>query len=111
MWINFVLRINAIRELLSWIGLLGEANYFNTIFGMVYDFLPFMILPLYTTMLKIDESLYEASSDLGASSLHPRHASALHARNRKRHYNGVPALHDQLRRLRHARKLQSHHHR
>lgn len=68
MWINFVLRINAIRELLSWIGLLGEANYFNTIFGMVYDFLPFMILPLYTTMLKIDESLYEASSDLGASS-------------------------------------------
>ena len=34
--------------------------------GMVYDFLPFMILPLYTTMLKIDDSLYEASSDLGA---------------------------------------------
>lgn len=66
MWINFVLRINAIRELLGWIGLLGEANYFNTIFGMVYDFLPFMILPLYTTMLKIDDSLYEASSDLGA---------------------------------------------
>ena len=66
MWINFVLRINAIRELLSWVGLLGEANYFNTIFGMVYDFLPFMILPLYTTLLKIDESLYEASSDLGA---------------------------------------------
>lgn len=67
MWINFVLRINAIRELLGWVGLLGEANYFNTILGMVYDFLPFMILPLYTTMLKIDESLYEASSDLGAS--------------------------------------------
>lgn len=66
MWINFVLRINAIRELLSWIGLLGEANYFNTILGMVYDFLPFMILPLYTTMLKIEESLYEASADLGA---------------------------------------------
>ncbi len=66
MWINFVLRINAIRELLSWIGLLGETNYFNTILGMVYDFLPFMILPLYTTMLKIEESLYEASADLGA---------------------------------------------
>lgn len=67
MWINFVLRVNAIRELFNWIGLLGEANYFNTIFGMVYDFLPFMILPLYTTMLKIDNSLYEASADLGAS--------------------------------------------
>ena len=68
MWINFVLRINAIRELLNWIGLLGEANYFNTIVGMVYDFLPFMILPLYTTLLKIDSSLYEASADLGGSS-------------------------------------------
>lgn len=67
MWINFVLRINAIRELLNWIGLLGEANYFNTIFGMVYDFLPFMILPLYTTMLKIDNNLYEASADLGGN--------------------------------------------
>ncbi len=68
MWINFVLRVNTIRELLNWIGLLGEANYFNTIFGMVYDFLPFMILPLYTTMMKIDNSLYEASADLGGNS-------------------------------------------
>lgn len=67
MWINFVLRVNAIRELLNWIGLLGEANYFNTILGMVYDFLPFMILPLYTTLLKIDNSLYEASADLGGN--------------------------------------------
>ncbi len=61
-----MLRVNAIRELLNWIGILGEANYFNTILGMVYDFLPFMILPLYTTMQKIDGSLYEASADLGA---------------------------------------------
>lgn len=68
MWINFVLRINATRELLNWIGLLGEANYFNTIVGMVYDFLPFMILPLYTTLQKIDNSLYEASADLGGNS-------------------------------------------
>jgi len=67
MWINFVLRVNAIRELLSMIGMLGETNYFNTIFGMVYDFLPFMILPLYTTLMKIDESLYEASADLGGN--------------------------------------------
>lgn len=67
MWINFVLRVNAIRELFHWMGLLGEANYFNTIFGMVYDFLPFMILPLYTTLSKIDPSLYEASADLGGN--------------------------------------------
>ncbi len=67
MWINFVLRVNAIRELLNWIGLLGETNYFNTVLGMVYDFLPFMILPLYTTMIKIDNSLLEASADLGGN--------------------------------------------
>ena len=67
MWINFVLRVNAIRELINWIGLLGETNYANTVFGMVYDFLPFMILPLYTTISKIDNSLYEASADLGAN--------------------------------------------
>jgi len=67
MWINFVLRVNAIRELMNWIGILGETNYFNTVFGMVYDFLPFMILPLYTTISKIDPSLYEASADLGGN--------------------------------------------
>ena len=67
MWINFVLRINAIRELMNWIGLLGGPNYFNTVFGMVYDFLPFMILPLYTQISKIDKSLYEACSDLGGN--------------------------------------------
>ncbi len=67
MWINFVLRVNAIRELFNWMGLLGETNYFNTVFGMVYDFLPFMILPLYTTIMKIDNSLYEASADLGGN--------------------------------------------
>ena len=68
MWINFVLRVNALREILAWAGMLGEANYFNTILGMVYDFLPFMILPLYTTLSKIDGSLYEASADLGGNS-------------------------------------------
>ena len=66
MWINFVLRVNALREILAWAGMLGEANYFNTILGMVYDFLPFMILPLYTTLEKLDNSYLEAASDLGA---------------------------------------------
>lgn len=73
MWINFVLRVNALREIFNLISLapgmewLTSANYFKTVFGMVYDFLPFMILPLYTTMLKIDKSLYEASADLGGN--------------------------------------------
>lgn len=73
MWINFVLRVNALRELFNLVAAiesmegLANANYFKTVFGMVYDFLPFMILPLYTTMLKIDKSLYEASADLGGN--------------------------------------------
>ncbi len=75
MWINFVLRVNALREIFNLLSLspafewLQSANYFKTIFGMVFDFLPFMILPLYTTIMKIDKSLYEASSDLGGNAL------------------------------------------
>ena len=70
MWVNFVLRINALKELLNWIGIYNKSNgwnVFNTILGMVYDFLPFMILPIYTTISKIDKSYLEASKDLGAN--------------------------------------------
>ena len=67
MWINFVLRITALRELLDLIGLLESQNYLNTLIGMVYDFLPFMILPLYTTLEKIDKSYLEAAADLGGN--------------------------------------------
>ncbi len=69
MWVNFVLRINALKELLNWIGIYNKSNawnIFNTILGMVYDFLPFMILPVYTTLSKIDKSYLEAARDLGA---------------------------------------------
>ena len=69
MWINFVLRITALRELLDWAGLLGTQNYLNTIIGMVYDFLPFMILPLYNTLETLDTNLMEAASDLGGNKL------------------------------------------
>ena len=69
MWVNFVLRINALKELLDWIGIYNkpEWNIFNTILGMVYDFLPFMIMPIYTTIIKIDKSYLEAAKDLGAT--------------------------------------------
>ena len=70
MWVNFVLRINALKELLVWIGIFNKSNgwnIFNTILGMVYDFLPFMILPIYTTIIKIDNSYLEAARDLGAT--------------------------------------------
>ena len=70
MWVNFVLRINALKELLQWIGIYNRSNawnIFNTVLGMVYDFLPFMILPIYTTIIKIDNSYLEAAKDLGAT--------------------------------------------
>lgn len=68
MWINFTLRITALKEILTAIeGNLACHPFLNTIIGMSYDFLPFMILPLYTTLEKIDKKLLEASNDLGAN--------------------------------------------
>ncbi len=68
MWINFSLRITALKEILTVIeGNLAFYPFLNTIIGMTYDFLPFMILPIYTTISKLDGSLTEAALDLGAS--------------------------------------------
>ncbi len=68
MWINFVIRTGATRDLLDAIGLSGsQYPWPATLIGMVYNYLPFTILPLYTTMLKLDRSQMEAAADLGAS--------------------------------------------
>lgn len=68
MWINFTLRITALKEILTIIeGNLAYYPFLNSVIGMTYDFLPFMILPMYTTLLKLDNSLLEAASDLGAT--------------------------------------------
>ena len=68
MWINFVLRTGATRDLLTWMGINGgNAPYFATLIGMVQNYLPFVILPLYTTMLKLDKSQLEAAAVLGAN--------------------------------------------
>ncbi|MBO8427592.1 MAG: ABC transporter permease [Firmicutes bacterium] len=68
MWINFVLRTGATRDVLSWIGISGgEHPYITTMIGMVYNYLPFVILPLYSTMLKLDKSQIEAAIDLGCN--------------------------------------------
>ena len=67
MWINFTLRITALKEILTLLeGNLAYFPFFNSIVGMTYDFLPFMILPMYTTLCKLDHSLLEAAADLGA---------------------------------------------
>ncbi len=71
MWINFTLRMTALREILSALeGNLAYYPFFNTIVGLTYDFLPFMIFPLYTVLLKLDGDYMEAAADLGANPVH-----------------------------------------
>lgn len=70
-WRNFLGSSGLLNELLMKIGLVSQPVDFlykqgTTILGMVYCLIPFMILPLYTAIEKLDDSLLEASSDLGA---------------------------------------------
>ncbi|NLS85219.1 MAG: ABC transporter permease [Ruminococcaceae bacterium] len=80
MWMNFLLRTYAWMSLLENNGLInrflgvfgiGPFQMINTsgavVLGMVYNYLPYMILPLYTIMVKIDSSVIEAAQDLGAN--------------------------------------------
>ena len=73
MWMNFLLRTLAWQTLLEKNGvingILGALHLPPIAIGMVYNFLPFMVLPLYNTMCKIEDSVVEAARDLGASSL------------------------------------------
>ncbi|MBE6538758.1 MAG: ABC transporter permease [Ruminococcaceae bacterium] len=81
MWMNFLIRTYSwmsiledtgfINQLLMKIGL-EPVHMINTsgavVLGMVYNFLPYMILPIYSVMVKIDNRLVEAASDLGCNS-------------------------------------------
>lgn len=82
MWMNFLARTYAWMSLLDGAGILSTflkslglpgLNVLYTegavILGMVYNFLPFMILPIYSVLIKIDHSLIEAAEDLGAAPL------------------------------------------
>ncbi|MDO4564970.1 MAG: ABC transporter permease [Clostridia bacterium] len=73
MWMNFVLRTYAWQAILRDFvpDVLGLSSIMYTdaavMLGLVYNFLPFMILPLYTTLSKLDKSYIEAARDLGAN--------------------------------------------
>lgn len=80
MWMNFLLRTYAWLSILENTGLLNQLlgliglptiNIINTpaavVIGMVYNYLPFMVLPIYSVIVKIDNSLLEAAGDLGAN--------------------------------------------
>ena len=82
MWMNFMLRILAWKLLLSKNGVinslltsigLSRINIINTptavILGMVYDFLPFMLLPIYNSLTRIRKDWIEAARDLGANNV------------------------------------------
>ncbi len=82
MWMNFLLRTYAWMSLLERSGLINRLltsinlpslnlMYTNgaVILGMVYNFLPFMVLPIYSVLIKIDKNLIEAAEDLGANDL------------------------------------------
>mgnify|MGYP003476653330 CR=1 FL=1 len=83
-WTSFLLRIYAwkgiletnglLNNLLLWLGVINEPIHmmhtkFSLILGMVYTYLPFMILPLYSNLVKLDNRFLEASADLGATPL------------------------------------------
>ncbi len=65
MWMNFLLRTYAWRYIFSTSSLLFTD--FAVAFGMVYNFLPFMILPIHTVLCKISPRVIEAAQDLGAN--------------------------------------------
>ncbi|HAN44910.1 MAG TPA: ABC transporter permease [Ruminococcaceae bacterium] len=82
MWMNFLLRTYAWMTILEGSGIINTLlkamgfqplNLINTagavILGMVYNYLPFMVLPLYSIMTKIENTTIEAAQDLGASNL------------------------------------------
>lgn len=82
MWMNFMLRILAWKMLLSNNGVINTLletlglpalDILNTpsavVFCMVYDFLPFMILPIYNAMSRIQKDILEAAKDLGAGNI------------------------------------------
>ena len=83
MWMNFLLRTLAWQTLLEKSGVINSVlsffhlpniNIINTpyaiVLGMVYNFLPFMVLPLYNALSKIDDNVINAAHDLGANGIH-----------------------------------------
>ena len=72
-WINLLQDDGWVNDVLLWVGILDEPRNWldgrasSVILGMVYGYIPFMILPLYAFLDRIDQSLLEAARDLGAS--------------------------------------------
>lgn len=92
MWVNILIRTLATVALFDFMNVpLGEGAL---IFGMVYNFLPFMIYPIYNTLQKLDKSYVEAAQDLGRqsyASVFQGCATPVHAGYCEWYINGVHA--------------------
>ena len=69
-WINILQRDGLLNQALAWLGLIDQpASWLATdtavYIGLVYSYLPFMVLPLYASLEKLDDTLLEAAADLG----------------------------------------------
>ena len=67
MWVNFLIRTLSLKSI--FLSLDVPLGMGTVVFGMVYNYLPYMILPLHTTLLSIDHGYVEAAEDLGADKL------------------------------------------
>jgi len=69
MWINMLLRVLALKQVFEMINLRLHLTETALIIGMVNIYLPFMVLPIYSVLDKMDKNLYEAAADLGATKM------------------------------------------
>ena len=67
MWINMLLRVRALEQIIRMIFPFLIDSFGGVVIGLVYVYLPFMVLPIYAVLSKIDPNLMESAADLGAS--------------------------------------------
>ena len=107
-WINILQREGLLNDALLALGIVREpvvwlATDTAIFIGIVYSYLPFMVLPLYASLEKMDETLLEAAADLGCAALEgvlAGHRAAVGAGHRRRR---AVVLHSDRRRVRHPR--------
>ena len=117
-WTSFLIRVYAwigilkpeglLNQFLLWLGVIDQPliitnTNWAVFIGIVYSYLPFMVLPLYASLEKLDHTLLEAAADLGSPPLEVILADHLSALASRRHRRLDAGLHPRRRRVRHPR--------
>ena len=117
-WTSFLIRVYAwigilkpeglLNQFLIWLGVIDQPliitnTNWAVFIGIVYSYLPFMVLPLYAALEKLDHTLLEAAADLGSPPLQSLLADHLPALAAGRHRRLDAGLHPGRRRVRHPR--------